>query len=56
MLKYLATKKKQIVYFIYKVTLLLSIDVDKKTVYKVIKWYILKVSNIYIKHILYLYL
>ena len=30
MLEYLVTKKEGIVYFIYKVILLLSIDVDKK--------------------------
>ena len=56
MLEYPATRKKEIVYFIYKATPLLSIDADKKTVHKVIKRYILKVSNIYIKYILYLYL
>jgi hypothetical protein len=36
MLKYPATKKKGIAHFIYKATPLLSIDADKKTVYKVI--------------------
>ena len=54
MLKYPVTKKEGIVYFIYKATPLLSIDVDKETVYKVFKQYILKVSNIYIIYILYL--
>ena len=56
MLKYLATKKEEIVYFIYKATPLLSINADKETVYKVFKQYILKVSNIYIRYMLYLYL
>jgi len=54
--EYLATRKEGIAYFIYKATPLLSIDADKKTVYKVINWYILKVSNIYIEYILYLYI
>ena len=54
--EYPATKKEGIVYFIYKVTPLLSIDVDKKTVQEVIKQYISKVSNIYARYILYLYL
>jgi hypothetical protein len=31
--EYLATKKEGIVYFIYKVIPLLSIDIDKETVY-----------------------
>jgi len=35
---------------------LLSIDIDKEIVYKVIKQYILKVSNIYTRYMLYLYL
>ena len=56
MLEYLATRKEGIIYFIYKVIPLLSIDVDKRIVRKVINWYILKVSNTYIKHILYLYI
>ena len=56
MLEYLATRKEGIVYFIYKVIPLLSIDADKETIRKVIKQYILKVSNIYIRYILYLYL
>jgi len=56
MLEYLATRKEGIAYFIYKVIPLLSIDVNKEIVYKVIKQYILKVSNIYTRHILYLYL
>jgi hypothetical protein len=46
MLEYLATRKEEIAHFIYKVIPLLSIDVDKKTIYKVINRYILKVSNI----------
>jgi len=54
--EYLATRKEGIVYFIYKVIPLLSIDVDKETVRKVIKQYILKVCNIYARYILYLYL
>ena len=37
MLEYLATRKEGIVYFIYKVIPLLSIDVDKEIVYEVIK-------------------
>ena len=37
MLKYLATRKEGIIYFIYKVIPLLSIDADKEIVYKVIK-------------------
>jgi hypothetical protein len=56
MLKYLATRKEGIIHFIYKATPLLSIDVDKEIVYKVIKQYILKVSNTYARYILYLYL
>ena len=56
MLKYLVIKKERIAYFIYKVKLLLFINIDKEIVYKVIKKYILKVSNIYTKYILYLYL
>ena len=56
MLEYLVTRKEGIVYFIYKAIPLLSIDIDKRIVYKVINRYILKVSNIYIKHILYLYI
>jgi len=54
--EYLATRKEGIAYFIYIGTPLLFIDVDKEIVYKVIKQYILKVSNAYTKHILYLYL
>jgi len=34
--KYPVTRKEGIVYFIYKATPLLSIDADKKIVYKVI--------------------
>ena len=56
MLEYPATGKEGIVYFIYKATPLLSIDMDKEIVYKVIKQYILKVSNIYTRYILDLYL
>ena len=56
MLEYLATRKKGIIYFIYKVTPLLSININKEIVYKVIKQYILKVSRVYVKYILYLYL
>jgi len=56
MLEYLVTRKEGIAHFIYKVIPLLSIDIDKETVYKVIKQYILKVSNIYTRHMLYLYL
>ena len=44
MLKYLATKKEGIVYFSYKVMPLLSIDIDKETVYKVIKQSMLDLS------------
>jgi hypothetical protein len=56
MLEYLATRKEGIAHFIYKAIPLLSTDVDKEIVYKVIKQYILKVSNAYTRHILYLYL
>ena len=56
MLEYLATRKEGIAYFIYKAIPLLSIDIDKKTVRKVINRYILKVSNIHAKYILYLYI
>jgi len=56
MLEYLVTKKEGIVHIIYKVTPLLSIDADKEIVYKVIKQYILKVSDAYTRHMLYLYL
>jgi len=56
MLKYPATKKEGIIYFIYKVESLLSIDINKEIVYKVIKEYILKVSNVYTRYILDLYL
>jgi len=54
--KYPATRKEGIIYFIYKATPLLSIDIDKETVYKVFKQYVLKVSIIYTKYMLYLYL
>ena len=56
MLEYPATRKEGIAHFIYKATPLLSIDADKKTVYKVIKQYMLKVSNAYARYMLYLYL
>jgi hypothetical protein len=56
MLEYPATRKEGIAHFIYKVIPLLSIDADKRIVYKVINWYILKVSNIHIKYMLYLYI
>ena len=56
MLEYPATRKEGIAYFIYKAIPLLSIDTDKKTVREVINRYISKVSNIYAKHILYLYI
>jgi hypothetical protein len=56
MLEYPVTRKEGIAHFIYKATPLLSIDVDKEIVYKVIKQYILKVSNAYTRHMLYLYL
>jgi hypothetical protein len=56
MLEYLVTRKEGITHFIYKAIPLLSIDADKKTIYKVINWYILKVSNTYIEYILYLYI
>ena len=56
MLEYPATRKEGIAHFIYKVTPLLSIDIDKEIVYDIIKQYILKVSNIYAKHMLYLYI
>jgi len=36
MLEYLVTRKKGIIYFIYQVIPLLSINADKKIVYKVI--------------------
>ena len=56
MLEYPATRKEGIAYFIYKATPLLSIDAEKEIVRKVIKQYILKVSNTYTRYILYLYL
>ena len=56
MLEYLVTRKEGIAHFIYKAIPLLSIDIDKKIVRKVINRYILKVSNIYIKYMLYLYI
>lgn len=43
MLKYPATRKEGIAHFIYIATPLLSIDVDKEIVYKVIKQYMLKI-------------
>jgi len=54
--EYPATRKEGIAHFIYKAAPLLSIDVDKEIVRKVIKQYILKVSDAYTRHILYLYL
>ena len=56
MLEYPATRKEGIVYFIYKATPLLSIDIDKETIREVIKQYMLKVSNTYARYMLYLYL
>ena len=56
MLEYSATKKKGIAHFIYKITPLLSINADKETIHEVFKQYVLKVSNIYIRYMLYLYL
>ena len=56
MLEYPATRKEEIAHFIYKATPLLSIDIDKEIARKVIKQYILKVSNTYTRHMLYLYL
>jgi len=55
-LEYPATRKEGIAYFVYKATPLLSIEADKETVRDVIKQYILKVSNAYARHMLYLYL
>ena len=54
--EYPVTRKEGIAHFIYKATPLLSIEADKETVRDVIKQYILKVSNAYTRHILYLYL
>jgi len=54
--EYPATRKEGIVYFIYKATPLLSIDADKEIVREVIKQYILKVSDVYARYMLYLYL
>jgi len=54
--EYLVTRKEGIAHFIYKATPLLSIDADKKTARKVIKQYILKVSDAYTRYMLYLYL
>jgi len=56
MLEYPVTRKEGIVYFIYKAIPLLFIDVDKKIVWEVINQYMLKVSNAYVRHMLYLYL
>ena len=56
MLKYPIIRKEGIAHFIYKATPLLSIDIDKEIVYKVIKQYISKVSNIYTRYMLDLYL
>jgi hypothetical protein len=54
--EYPATGKEGIAHFIYKAIPLLSIDADKKTVREVINRYMLKVSNTYAKHMLYLYI
>ena len=54
--EYPVIRKEGIIYFIHKAIPLLSIDVDKEIVRKVIKQYILKVSNIYTRYMLYLYL
>ena len=54
--EYLATRKEGITYFIYKVISLLSIDADKETARKVIKQYVLKVSDAHAKYMPYLYL
>jgi hypothetical protein len=48
MLEYLATRKEEIVYFIYKVISLLSIDIDKEIVYKVIKAYTRYILDLYL--------
>ena len=56
MLEYPVIRKEGITHFIYKVIPLLSIDADKEIVCKVIKQYILKVSNVYTRYMLYLYL
>ena len=56
MLEYPAIRKEGIIHFIYKAIPLLSIDADKEIVHKVIKQYILKVSNTHTRHMLYLYL
>ena len=58
MLEYPATRKEGIIYFIYKVIPLLSIDVDidKEIVYNIIKQYISKVSDICTRYMLCLYL
>jgi len=52
MLEYLVTRKEGITHFIYKATPLLSIDMDKEIVRKVIKQYISKVSNAYTRYML----
>ena len=54
MLEYPIIGKIEIIYFIYITTSSLSIDIDKEIVYKVIKYYILKVGNIYTRYMLYL--
>ena len=54
--EYPATRKEGIAHFIYKATPLLFIDVDKEIVYNIIKQYMLKVSNIHARYMLYLYL
>jgi len=54
--EYPVIKKEGIVYFIHKAIPLLSIDADKEIVYKVIKQYMLKVSNAHTRYMPYLYL
>jgi hypothetical protein len=56
MLEYLVTRKEGIAHFIYKATPLLSIETDKEIVREVFKQYILKVSIIYTRYMLYLYI
>ena len=53
--KYPATGKEGIAHFIYKATPLLSINTKEK-VCKVFKQYMSKISNVYAKYMLYLYL
>ena len=56
MLKYPVIGKAGILYFINIINPLLSIDIDKEMVCKVIKQYILKVSITYAEYMLYLYI